>query len=409
MTDPRRHVVVTGMGAICRLGDHPHAMYEALCGGTSAFAAPTLFSGDVAPGHHVAEIRDFAAPQYVKTGNVRPLDRTGRLALVGVELALADSAWTVERRAAQPVGLILGTMFCSVRTIAEFDRRAQQAGPEYASPMDFSNTVLNAAAGQVAIWQKRRGVNTTITAGATSGLHAIGYAAQLIRSGRADVLIAGGAEEVCYESFYGFYRAGRLAPPDGDRPGPVAPFDVARTGTAMGEGAAFLVLEAEDTARARGAQILARVTGFGNAFDPDMHGPPRPRRSVLAGAIAHALGDAGITAGDIGAVVSSASGSPLLAALEGAGLGDAVGAAVPVTAIKGLTGETLGASGALQAVVAIEALRSGRLPGVAGLSRLDPALPLTVSAEARPLRAARALVTTIAPEGNTCAVVLAVD
>lgn len=409
MIDPRRKVVVTGMGAICALGDRPHSIYEALCEGQSRFAPPTLFAADVAPGYHVAEVRDFAPQNYFKTGNVRPLDRTGRLALVGVELALADSGWTAEARAAQAVGLILGTMFCSVRTIGEFDRRAQQAGPEYASPMDFSNTVLNAAAGQVAIWQRLRGVNTTITTGATSGLHAIGYAAQLIRSGRADALVAGGVEEVCYESFYGFYRAGRLAPPDGGAPGRVAPFDVGRTGTAMGEGAAFLVLEAEETARARGAQILARVAGFGAAFDPDTREQPPPRRSVLAGAIAHALADAGIAAADIGAVVSSASGSPSLDLREGAGISTALGAAVPVAAIKSMTGEALGASGALQALTAVEALRSGRLPGVAGLTRVDPALTLTVSAETRPVHATRALVTTIAPEGNCCAVVLAVD
>jgi 3-oxoacyl-[acyl-carrier-protein] synthase II len=326
-----------------------------------------------------------------------------------VELALADSGWTTEQRAAREVGLILGTMFCSVRTIGEFDRRAQQAGPEYASPLDFSNTVLNAAAGQVAIWQKLRGVNTTIATGATSGLHAIGYAAQLIRSGRADALVAGGVEEVCYESFYGFYRAGRLAPPRDGAPGTVAPFDVARTGTAMGEGAAFLVLEAEETARARGAQILARVAGFGNAFDPDTRAQLPPHRSVLAWAIAHALADAAVDASDIGAVVSSASGSRALDAREGAGISAALGAVVPVTAIKSMTGEALGASGALQALTAIEALRGGRLPGVAGLTRVDPALTLAVSAETRPVRATRALVTAIAPEGNCCAVVLVVD
>ena len=409
MSRARPAVVITGMGAICALGDRPDRIHQALCEARSGFGAPTVFPADVAGGRHIAELRDFAPQQYVKTGNVRPLDRTGRLALVGVELALADSGWTTEQRAARAVGLILGTMFCSVRTIGEFDRRAQQAGPEYASPLDFSNTVLNAAAGQVAIWQRLRGVNTTIATGATSGLHAIGYAAQLIRSGRADALVAGGAEEICYESFYGFFRADRLAPPTAGAPGTVAPFDIARTGTAMGEGAAFLVLEAEDTAKARGAHILARVAGFGNAFDPDTHEQPPPRRSVLAGAIRHALADAAVAAGDIGVVVSSASGSRSLDAREGAGISAALGAAVPVGAIKSMTGEALGASGALQALVAIEALRGGRLPGVAGLTRVDPAIPLTVSAETRPVRATRALVTTIAPEGNCCAVVMAID
>src|SRR5207245_2109785 len=101
------------------------------------------------------------------------------LSAVAAELALADSGWSVARRREHELGVILGTMFGSVRTIGEFDRRAQQSGPEYASPLDFSNTVLNAAAGQIAIWHNLRGVNSTIATGAASGLHAIGYGAQL--------------------------------------------------------------------------------------------------------------------------------------------------------------------------------------------------------------------------------------
>lgn len=404
----RPGVVVTGLGAICALGDRPQGIHDALCEGRRVFAPPTVFPADVVPTLHVAEVRDFAAQQYVTTGNVRPLDRTGRLALVGVELALADSGWTTERRAETPVGLILGTMFCSVRTIGEFDRRAQQAGPEYASPMDFSNTVLNAAAGQVAIWQKLRAVNTTITTGATAGLHAVGYGSQLIQRGRAQALVAGGAEEICYESCYGFYRAGRLAALNGDGAAPVAPFDADRSGTAMGEGAAFLVLESEDTARARGASVIARVLGFANGFDPESRRPSGDP-NALARAIGHALADAGVAPAEIGLVVTSASGSPPLDAREAAGIAAALGDAVPVTAIKSMTGETLGASGALQALTAVASLRFGLLPGVAGLARLDPAIPLNISSHTRPVRATCALVTAIAPEGNCCAVVFAID
>ncbi len=409
MTTGRQQVVVTGRGAICSLGDHPASIFEGLCEGRRPFAAPTLFSSDVVPGVEVAEVRDFSAERYVKTGNVRPLDRTGRLALVGVELALADGGWTAELRATEAVGLALGTMFCSVKTIGEFDRRALEAGPAYVSPMDFSNTVLNAAAGQVAIWQKLRGVNTTIASGGTSGLHAIGYGSQLIQRGRANALVAGGAEEICYESCYGFYRAGRLASANGHGAPQAAPFDAHRSGTLMGEGAAFLVLESEASARARNAAVLARVLGFGNSYDPDTRGPSPNGPGALAAAIRRALADAAVTPEQIDVVVSSASGSPLLDAREAAGVASVLGGSVPVTAIKSMTGEALGASGALQALVAIEALRSGVLPGVAGLTQLDPAIALNITAGTRAVRATRALVTAIAPEGNCCAVVFAID
>jgi len=404
----RTPVVVTGRGAICALGDHPGRIFDSLCEGRRPFAAPTLFAADAAPGVEVAEVRDFSADAYVRGGNVRPLDRTGRLALVGVELALADSGWTPELRAARPVGLVLGTMFCSVRTIGEFDRRALQAGPGYVSPMDFSNTVLNAAAGQVAIWQKLRGVNSTIAAGAASGLHAIGYGSQLIQRGRADALAAGGAEEICYESCYGFLRAGRLAPPNGQPAARVAPFDAHRRGTLMGEGAAFLVLESEESARARQAAVLARVLGFGSSYDPDARASSSGDPGAVAAAIRRALADAGVAPERIGLVVSSASGSPDLDAREAAGIAAVLGGSVPVTAIKSMTGEALGASGALQVLTAIEALRSGMLPGVAGLSERDPAIDLNVTAKTRPVRATHALVTSAAVEGNCCAAILSV-
>ena len=278
MTSPRHDVVITGRGAICALGDQPGRIFDALCAGQRPFAPPTLFAADIAPGVDVAEVREFAPQTYLKTGNIRPLDRTGRLALVGVELTLADSGWSLEARAAHALGLILGTMFCSVKTIAEFDRRALEAGPEYASPMDFSNTVLNAAAGQAAIWEKLRGVNTTIATGATSGLHAIGYGSQLIQRGRADALVTGGAEEVCFESVLGFLRAGRLASANGHGSPRLAPFALGRNGTLMGEGAAFLVLESESSAEERHATVLARVLGFGSGYDL-RHASSRTRRT----------------------------------------------------------------------------------------------------------------------------------
>jgi 3-oxoacyl-[acyl-carrier-protein] synthase II len=407
MTPSRRSVVITGAGTICALGDRPGAVHEAMCGGTSALAPSTLLAADVADGYEVAEVRDFNPRAYLGARNVGPLDRTGRLAATGVELALADSGWTLEARKARAVGLVLGTMFCSVKTISEFDRRAQSAGPEYASPMDFSNTVLNAAAGQVAIWHQLRGVNTTVAAGAVSWLHALGYAANLIRRGRADVLVAGGVEEVCFESFHGFRRAGLLANPVHGAPGCAVPFHARRSGAALGEAAAFVVLEAEEVASARGARITGRIDGFGTGYDPRQDIARPDSANALTDVIHRALRDAGAGAAAIGAVVTSASGSPVLDAREAAGIRCSIGAAAPVTAIKSMLGDTLGASGALQAIVALESLRAGRLPGIARLDQPDPLIELPlVAGGALPIQAARALVTAVAREGNCCALVV---
>jgi 3-oxoacyl-[acyl-carrier-protein] synthase II len=402
-----RAVVITGVGALCALGDRTEEIFAALCDGRVPFAPPTLAPAAAVPGHLAAEVRGFAPEKYLRPGNVRPLDRIGRLALVGVELALADSGWTLDAREAHDVGLVLGTMFCGMHTIGEFDRRALQAGPEYASPMDFSNTVLNAAAGQVAIWQRLRGINSTIAGGAASGVLALGYAAGLIRTGRADVLVAGGAEELSLESLVGFSRAGRLAVAVDGAPGRAVPFDADSTGGVLGEGAAFLVLEAEASALARGARVIGRVLGSATTFDPAAGTKGPADGATLARAIARALHNGGVAAGTIGAVAASAAGSPRLDRAEAQAIETSVGRDVPVMAIKAMTGETLGAAGALQAIAALESMRGGRLPGIAGFVRPQPEVHLDLASATRPLDASRALVTAVAPEGNCAALVIA--
>ena len=119
---------------------------------------------------------DFDPRTYLGDGNLRPLDRTGRLAVAASGLALDAAGWTAEERAETEVGLVLGTMFGSVHTISEFDRRAMEAGPNYAKPMEFANSVINAAAGQTAIWHDLWGINATISGGTASGAQAIAYA-----------------------------------------------------------------------------------------------------------------------------------------------------------------------------------------------------------------------------------------
>lgn len=402
-----RSVVVTGAGMICALGDRAGAVHEALCRGTSGLGSSTLLPEDVTAGHQVAEIRDFNPRAYLGTRSVGPLDRTGRLAATGVELALADGGWPMEQRKAQAVGLVLGTMFCSVKTIGEFDRRAQGAGPEYASPLDFSNTVLNAAAGQVAIWHHLRGVNTTLAAGSVSGLHAVGYAADLIRRGRADVIVAGGVEELCFESFHGFRRAGLLATGVNGTPGCAVPFDRRRSGAALGEAAAFVILEAEDVAASRGARVDARIEGFASGYDPRHEAEREGGANALSDVIRRALHEARTPASDIGAIMSSASGSPVLDAREAAGIKCGIGAAAPVTALASMLGDTLGASGALQTILALQSLRAGRWPGIAGLDEPDPAIELPLaSAGSHDITTSHALVTGMAREGNCCALVL---
>lgn len=400
-----RRAVITGAGALSPLADSPAGLHAALSAQTSALKPIELFSLDGFAPRLAGEIRPFEPKDYLGERNLRPVDRTARLLLVAVQQALGAAGWTPERCAEHEVGLVLGTTFCSVKTIAEFDRRAVQLGPSYASPLDFANSVINAAAGQAAIWHGLRGVNSTVTGGEASGLLALAYAADLIRSGRADAVLAGGAEELCFESFAGFQRAGRL----GDAC--TVPFDARRDGFALAEGAAALLLEEAEAAAARGARVLAEVRGYGESFDAPRDGEAFAG-SAVARAVRLALEDAAVDPGGLDVLSLSANGGVLGDRSEAFGVARALGAAgaaKPVAAIKAMLGESLGASGAFQAVDLLATFADGVVPGVLGLGATDDGFPLSgVAAQTRTLdRPPRlGLLHARAWDGQCCAVVL---
>jgi 3-oxoacyl-[acyl-carrier-protein] synthase II len=404
----RRRVVVTGAGAISSLADSAAGLHEALKEGRSGLKPVELFplnglNGQ--GGRQAGEIRPFDPKVWLGERNLRPVDRTARLLLVAAQQTLEASGWTPELRTREQAGLVLGTMYCSVRTIAEFDRRAVQAGPSHASPLDFANSVINAAAGQAAIWHGLPGVNSTISAGTASGLLALATATDLIRTGRSGALLAGGVEELCFESLVAFLRAGRLAGSDG-RP---VPFDARRDGMALAEGAALLALEEAGEAERRGAPVLAEVLGHGTAFDPTCG---EQAADALERAVRIALEDAGLGPDDVDAVSTGANGGVEEDRQEAAGIAAALGeraGSVPVTAVKSMLGEALGASGALQAVAALGTLADGVLPGIRGLADLEEGFLLEgVSPVSRPIRARRILITVSGQGGHACALILGV-
>jgi 3-oxoacyl-[acyl-carrier-protein] synthase II len=351
-----RRVVITGAGVLSPLGDTGAELHAALAAGRSALTAVTTFSTPGLAALPVGELAGFDAQACLGEGNLRPLDRISRMVVVAADRALRASGFSRELRAEREVGLVLGTMLSGVRTIAEFDRRGLTRGPSYVSPFDFANSVINAAAGQTAIWHNLRGANSTMAGSAASGLQAIGSAADLIRSGRADALLAGGADELCYETLLGFAQTGRLCG-EGERP---LPFDPQRSGFALAEGVALVMLEEAGAAAARGATALAAVRGHGTAFDSSRGADPARAARAVARALTAALADAGMRPEEIDALSAAANGSREGDAAEAAGIAAVFpGGEIPpppMTAIKGLLGEALGASGALQLIDLLETL-----------------------------------------------------
>jgi 3-oxoacyl-[acyl-carrier-protein] synthase II len=407
-------VVVTATGLICALGEELAAVHAALEGGASGIGPLDAETGAGLRDPFAAEARAYDPSRTLGDRNLRPLDRTSRLTASAAGLALSAGGLGPAELANGEVGLVLGTQFGSLRTIAEFDRRALQMGANYASPLDFANSVINAAAGQAAIWHGLRGVNATVAGGPVAGLLALGDAADRLRDGAGHgltALLAGGAEELCREALLGFERLGATAGHDGAAPLAV-PLHARRNGFRLGEGAALALLETAERAAARGARPLGEILGHGEAFDPTRGGDPASAAAALARAVRSALAEAELEAAQVDLLALGASGSPARDRAEVAGLALALGrdrlAALPVLAAAGQLGECLGAGGALSALLALESLRSGRLPGIAGLDEPDPALPPTdLAAASRPLRGRVALVTALALDGPAAALLVA--
>lgn len=327
-------IAVTGTGVISSVGVGLPEFEKALWSGASGIKESSRI-----PGHVFGDIGEFDPKPWLGNKGVRVLDRGTRLLCIAAQMALTETGLSQENAEIgdADLGMISGTMFGGIHSIASFDWIGITDGPNLVSPLEFPNTVINAPAGQAAIKHKLRGVNSTICSGLASGLYAIDYAAEFLRLGRAKYLLAGGMEEVCEETVEGFQKLGIAAPP--------------------GEGSALWMLETEETAHSRGAKPILEVLGFGATHDANSGGQR---------AMEKAIEYSGIGPEQIACVIASANGSRTEDELESQALKSVFGARlpdVPVYAPKRALGECMGASGALCAVAGGLALQRQELPG----------------------------------------------
>ncbi len=368
-----KRVVITGHGLISSKGHSPETFHEALCAGTRQPRPSEVFTNAWLQAHPVMEIRDFSPEAHLGDKNFRPLDRAGLLSIIAASKALDHARWTSEERTHYEAGLSLGTVFCGLNTISEFDRHALVKGPKYAKPMDFANTVINAAAGQTALWFDLQGSNATIAAGPSSGLQSIVNAASLIAAGREAAILAGGMEALCFESLYSFSKTGMLA-----RTGNHGiPFSSNSSGFILGEGAGFLMLESSETANTKGSNMIAEIRGSADGFDPNLGQDPASAVSTMVRVMTQACKQAQMDPRDIDCICASANGSKLDALEARAIMETFQSGPPPVAAPKAVLGECLGASGAFGVIAMLESMKRGRIPEISGLDPNHSPFPKT--------------------------------
>jgi 3-oxoacyl-[acyl-carrier-protein] synthase II len=349
-----RAAVITGCGVVSPLGSGVPAFWDGLVAGRTAVAPVRGFAAtDLAP-NAVAEVTDAG-------GDV---DRAGGFALTAAREALLDAALDPAALGTTRVGVALGTTLGGMLLFEEWD--AAGAG-ERGSPGDLDRVPYYAPAVRVARAFGCRGPVATAQLACASGTHAVAMAAAWIRAGRADVVLAGGADLLCRFVVAGFNALRATA--DEARP-----FDRERRGLVLGEGAAVVVVEDAAYAAARGVPLRARILGVGAAADAVHMTAPDRAGGGAARAIVAALSDADVRPVDVGFVSAHGTGTPYNDAMEAVAIGRVFGErAVPVNSIKGSVGHSLGAAGAFETVLCVQALAHGVIPPTVGLRTIDPA------------------------------------
>ncbi|MGY1823788.1 beta-ketoacyl-[acyl-carrier-protein] synthase family protein [Geodermatophilus sp. SYSU D00079] len=364
-------VVVTGLGATTPLGGDVASTWDALLAGRSGVRRLEDEWVKEFPAQLAATLPTDPAEQLDRV-RARRLDRSQQVAVVAAEEAWRDSGAANAGVAPERVAVVFGTGIGGALTLLGQDDVLEQKGPKRVSPFTIPMLMPNGPAAAVGLSiGAKGGVHAPVSACA-SGAEAIRWGLDLLRFDRADVVLVGGAEAVVHPLPMAGFAAMRAMSTRNDEPERASrPFDKARDGFVLGEGAAALVLERADAAAARGARVHARLAGAGATADGYDLVAPHPEGEGAGRAIAAAIRDAGLTPADIGHVNAHATSTPVGDTAEAAAIRNTIGEHVLVTATKSQTGHLLGAAGALESVFTILALREQVVPATANLDDPD--------------------------------------
>ncbi|MGH8875658.1 MAG: beta-ketoacyl-ACP synthase II [Acidimicrobiia bacterium] len=378
MTDTPRRVVVTGLGTINPLGHDVASCWKEILSGRSGAGPITLFDTTGYRTTIAAEVKDYQPGAHFEGREVRRLDRFTQFFLISARQAMADAglSFITDDEQAVRAGVVAGVGIGGMTSFIEEIDTLRQRGSERVSPFGITKIIPNMAAGIASIEHNLLGPVTCVVTACSASANALGDAAELIRRGVADVMLAGGSEAAI--SDYGiaaFGQARALSTRNHEPERASRPFDADRDGFVMGEGGAALVLEERERAMARGANVYGELLGYGMSADAYHITLPRPGGVGAARAMTNALLDAGIDPADLGYINAHGTSTEANDGTETTAIKLALGEEAyraPVSSTKSMTGHTLGAAGAVEAVATILALRDGKLPPTINYETPDP-------------------------------------
>jgi 3-oxoacyl-[acyl-carrier-protein] synthase II len=373
-------VVVTGLGLITSLGNDLASSWEALCQGKSGVSEITGYDTSQFRVRFAGQIKDFDPSPYMDRKEVRRADPFEQLAIATAKQALAQAQLQITDDIADDVGVYIGSGIGGLITLSDQFRVLFEKGPDRISPFLINMMIIDGAPGLVSILTGARGPNwAAVSACATSG-NTVGEAWETIRRGDAKVMIAGGSEKgispIAMASFDNMHALSRR---NDDPQGASRPFDATRDGFVMGEGAAVLVLEDLDFAKARGAPILAEMVGYASTGDAYHITEPAPGGVGLVRAMRRALQKAGLRANQVDYINAHGTSTPYNDRTETQAIKTVFGEHayhMLISSTKSMTGHTLGAAGAVEAAVSVQTIVTGLVPPTINLHHPDPACDL---------------------------------
>ncbi len=371
-----RRVVVTGMGCISPVGNNVRETWESILAGKSGAAMITHFDASRHKTRFAAEVKGFDGVALFGAREARKMDRFTQFAAAVAVEALEQAGLNIDESNRDRVGVVIGTGIGGIGTLLEQVEVMRERGPERVSPFLVPMMISDSAPGMLAIRLGVRGPNMALATACASGNNAIGEAFEMIRRGAADVMIAGASEAALVPvAMAGMNVMTALSTRNDDPQTASRPFDKDRDGFLMGEGAGMLVLESLEHAQGRGAAILGELSGYGTTDDAHHISAPAENGAGAALAMKLALENAALDTADIEYINAHGTSTPLNDKSETAAIKTVFGEQaynIPVSSTKSMTGHLLGASGAIEAVFCLLAIRDQVLPATINYSTPDP-------------------------------------
>jgi 3-oxoacyl-[acyl-carrier-protein] synthase II len=369
-------VVVTGLGLITALGNDLASNWEALTAGRSGVSEITAYDTSEFGVHFAAQIKEFDPLLYMDRREARRTDPYQHLAIAATRQALTQANLTITPENAEEIGVYIGSGIGGLITLHEQFQVLHEKGPSRLSPFFITSMIIDAAPGIVSIMTGVKGPNwATVSACATSA-NAVGEAWETIRRGDAKAMIAGGSEKgVTPIGMGSFEKMTALSRRNDDPQGACRPFDATRDGFVMGEGSGILILEDLDFARERGVQILAELVGYASTADAYHITNPAPGGEGLVRAINRALQKADMRPEQVDYINAHGTSTPPNDSTETEAIKTCFGKhayKLAVSSTKSMTGHTLGAAGAVEAVISVMAIQTGVIPPTINLRHPDP-------------------------------------